>query len=71
MLSTTTQSALTLTIGKNTAFETLSGVAGMMVSKAAYDKNGIEWARFNPVGTGPFKFERLDRDAKNDIRKER
>jgi len=27
-----------------------------MVSKAAFDKNGMEWMRMNPVGTGPFKF---------------
>jgi peptide/nickel transport system substrate-binding protein len=27
-----------------------------IVSKAAYEKNGIEWMRWHPVGTGPFKF---------------
>ena len=27
-----------------------------MVSKAAYDKNGLDWMKQNPVGTGPFKF---------------
>ncbi|MGE3910363.1 MAG: ABC transporter substrate-binding protein [Chloroflexota bacterium] len=27
-----------------------------IVSKAAADKNGEEWLKLNPVGTGPFKF---------------
>ncbi len=33
-----------------------------MVSKEAFDKNGIEWARWNPVGTGPFKFKEFKKD---------
>lgn len=28
-----------------------------MISKEAFEKNGIEWARENPVGTGPFKLK--------------
>jgi peptide/nickel transport system substrate-binding protein len=27
-----------------------------MISKAAFDKNGLDWVKSNPVGTGPFKF---------------
>jgi peptide/nickel transport system substrate-binding protein len=27
-----------------------------MISKASFDKNGLDWVRQNPVGTGPFKF---------------
>lgn len=27
-----------------------------MVSKAAFDKNGVAWMKGHPVGTGPFKF---------------
>lgn len=27
-----------------------------IISKAAFDKNGLDWVRKNPVGTGPFKF---------------
>ena len=34
-----------------------------MVSKVAFDKHGKDWMRFNPVGTGPFKFESFDRDV--------
>ncbi len=35
-----------------------------MISKASFDKNGIEWARWHPVGTGPFKFVEYKRDVK-------
>jgi ABC-type transport system substrate-binding protein len=34
-----------------------------MVSKAAFDKVGIEGLRWNPVGTGPFKFDSYERDV--------
>jgi peptide/nickel transport system substrate-binding protein len=34
-----------------------------MVSKAAFDKNSLDWARANPVGTGPFKFVSYQRDV--------
>jgi ABC-type transport system substrate-binding protein len=30
--------------------------AVVMISKAAYEKNGVAWMRKNPVGTGAFKF---------------
>jgi peptide/nickel transport system substrate-binding protein len=35
-----------------------------MASKAYVDKNGIEAARWHPVGTGPFLFDSYERDAK-------
>lgn len=28
-----------------------------IISKEAFEKNGIEWARENPIGTGPFKLK--------------
>ena len=28
-----------------------------LISKEAYDKNGVEWARDNPIGTGPFMLQ--------------
>lgn len=34
-----------------------------MCSKEAFDKNGIDWMRQNPVGTGPFKFISFARDT--------
>jgi peptide/nickel transport system substrate-binding protein len=39
------------------------GQSSMMVSKASYDKNGLDWMRQNPVGTGPFKFASFSRDV--------
>jgi peptide/nickel transport system substrate-binding protein len=34
-----------------------------MVSQAAFIKNGIDWTRQNPVGTGPFKFAGYEKDV--------
>jgi ABC-type transport system substrate-binding protein len=34
-----------------------------MVSKAAYDKNGLDWMKANPVGTGPFTFASMSQGA--------
>jgi len=48
---------------QNSFFETLCGTAGMMVSQKSYQSNGIEWCRWNPVGTGPFKFQSFQRDV--------
>ncbi|MBI4295865.1 MAG: ABC transporter substrate-binding protein [Chloroflexi bacterium] len=32
-------------------------ISGIQMSRVAVEKNGKEWARFNPVGAGPFKFK--------------
>ncbi len=34
-----------------------------IISPTAFKKNGIEWARWNPVGTGPFKFVKFERGS--------
>ena len=34
-----------------------------MVSKAAFDKNGLDYMRNNPIGTGPFKFVSFQLDT--------
>jgi peptide/nickel transport system substrate-binding protein len=34
-----------------------------MISKAAFDKNGLDWVRQHPVGTGPFKFVEYQKDT--------
>jgi len=36
---------------------------GMQISPTAFEKNGLEWARNHPVGTGPFKFKNFERDV--------
>ena len=40
-----------------------SHTTAFMVSKAAFDKNGIDWMKANPVGTGPFKFVSFTLDS--------
>jgi peptide/nickel transport system substrate-binding protein len=34
-----------------------------IVSPTAYNKNGLDWIRYNPVGTGPFKFDSFKKDV--------
>ena len=41
-----------------------SSYGGGMVSPTAFEKKGVEWARWNPVGTGPFKFVSYERGNK-------
>jgi peptide/nickel transport system substrate-binding protein len=41
----------------------LAGTPGSMVSPTAFKTKGIEWARWNPVGTGPFEFVSFERDV--------
>jgi ABC-type transport system substrate-binding protein len=37
--------------------------AGMMISPTAFQKNGADWAKLNPVGTGPYMFKSFSRDV--------
>jgi peptide/nickel transport system substrate-binding protein len=48
---------------QNTILNGLEGSAGAMVSPTAAQKNGIDWIRLNPVGTGPYKFKSFSRDV--------
>lgn len=48
----------------NSQIINLTGGAGMMISKAAYDQNGQDWCANHPIGTGPFKFVSWTRDSK-------
>jgi len=41
----------------------LGGTPGSMVSPTAFKTKGIEWVRWNPVGTGPFEFVSFERDV--------
>ena len=44
---------------------TLAGPVGLMISQAAFEKNGgAAWSEKNPVGTGPFKLGSWQRDVK-------
>jgi peptide/nickel transport system substrate-binding protein len=48
----------------NTALNSFADSAGTwMVSPTAFEKNGVDWMRNNPVGTGPFKFVSFQRDV--------
>jgi len=47
----------------NTILTGLAGGGTFMVSPTAFEKNGEDWMRNNPVGTGPFKFDSFQRDV--------
>lgn len=42
---------------ENTWLPKLGGVLGYIISPTAVQENGVDWANWNPVGTGPFKFK--------------
>jgi len=49
---------------RNSMFtDMMEGTMSFMVSPTAFEKNGIEWMRWNMVGTGPFKQVNFERDA--------
>lgn len=54
---------LNLKAFQNTILNGLEGSAGMMISPTAFEKNGAEFSKLNPVGTGPFKFKSFARDV--------
>ena len=47
----------------NTILGQFDGSAGMMVSPTAFQKNGADWAKMNPVGTGPYILKSFSRDV--------
>jgi peptide/nickel transport system substrate-binding protein len=52
----------------NTIMSSFQGMGGTwMSSKAAFDANGIDYMRQNPVGTGPFKFVSFEIDTKLEL----
>jgi peptide/nickel transport system substrate-binding protein len=54
----------------NTIMSTFQGMGGTwMSSKVAYDTYGIDYMRQNPVGTGPFKFEKFTIDTSLELKK--
>lgn len=54
---------LNLNMWSNLILTGLDSTASWMISPTAFDTNGIDWARNNPVGTGPFKFVSFERDV--------
>jgi peptide/nickel transport system substrate-binding protein len=60
---------ISLTAWDSTIISNFTAIPGMIVSPAAYKKNGEEWAMKNPVGTGPFTFVSWDRDVKTTFKK--
>ena len=49
---------------QNTDLTGMSSGAFNVISKASFDKNGIDYTRSHPIGTGPFKFVEYVRDSK-------
>ncbi len=49
----------------NDLLSILSGrdAVGTMISPTAFNKNGVEWVRWHPVGTGPFEFVSFEREV--------
>jgi ABC-type transport system substrate-binding protein len=47
----------------NDIYSTLASATGYIISEASFDKNGIDWVRTHPVGTGPFKFQSYQQDV--------
>jgi len=52
-----------LTTWRNSLLNDFCTAAGTIVSKTAFDSVGKEGMRWNPVGTGPFKFASFQRDV--------
>jgi len=53
---------LNLNVFYNNTLGYLATPTGQIVSPTATEKNGVEWAIWNPVGTGPFKFVSYEKD---------
>ena len=50
---------------QNTILSNLGNLVGLMYSKAAFEKNGLDWCKVNPVGTGPFKLGTYEKDVQS------
>ena len=42
---------------------------GLMISPAAFKKNGKDWCTNNPVGTGPFQIVSRQKDVRSTFKK--
>jgi peptide/nickel transport system substrate-binding protein len=48
---------------QNTALRPFASASGYIISPAAYQKNGVDWANYNMVGTGAFNQTDFQRDV--------
>jgi len=55
---------INITNYQNTILTGLAGGAFEIISPTAVETNGLDWARWHPVGTGPFIFVEYERDAR-------
>ncbi len=55
---------ITLESWDNTVAVGAGYFAGPMVSPTAFEANDADWAKLNPIGTGPFKLVSWERDSK-------
>ncbi len=53
----------------NTIISNMTQALGMIISPTACEKNGIEWAESNPIGTGPFEFVSWEKDVRTVFKK--
>jgi peptide/nickel transport system substrate-binding protein len=54
---------LNLNYWDNTVMSGFASYYSWMISPTAFQKNGEEWSRNNPTGTGPFKFASFEKDV--------
>ena len=54
---------LNLSKWSSTLIDNFTMHAGMMISPTSFQKNGADWAKTHPIGTGPFKFVNWQRDT--------
>ena len=55
----------------NVVFARIGNSTCAIISPTAAEKKGLDWVRWHPVGTGPFKFVAYERDAKLTYEKNR
>lgn len=60
---------INLTEWDSTISSSFAQTLGMVISPAAYRKNGEKWCAGHPVGTGPFEFVSWDKDIRTVYKK--
>ena len=60
---------INLTAWDSTFISNLAQPTGLMISPAAFKKNGKDWCTNNPVGTGPFQIVSRQKDVRSTFKK--